>query len=231
MSNQKPNLEEQFNQVSQPAGPSLKPKFNVKYMLIAAILAVLLIGGILAYQYWWLPKQERKSPETNIQDQTANYSTYSNAKYGFSIVLPSAWLVAKEIEGNDTLPISSYIFVKESNYERYKDDFATKLIVPIQSQVEIIVLQRNWTSVKDMDVTDYLAIPIFNEVSLKELKKESLNGIDFYFYKMIVDDNGTQQTGIVWNSDDARYDLFTFRAPENPNLERILKQMAMSFTE
>lgn len=38
-------------------------KTNLKYILIVLILAVLVAGGILAYQYWWLPKHEIKPPE------------------------------------------------------------------------------------------------------------------------------------------------------------------------
>ena len=38
-------------------------KTKVKYLLIVVILAVILIGGILAYQYWWTPKEEAKGPE------------------------------------------------------------------------------------------------------------------------------------------------------------------------
>jgi outer membrane lipoprotein-sorting protein len=32
-------------------------KINLKYILIVVILSIIVGGGILAYQYWWLPKQ------------------------------------------------------------------------------------------------------------------------------------------------------------------------------
>ena len=224
MPNQQPN--QQFNYP--------RPQFNLKYILIILILAILVGGGILGYQYWWLPKQEVPLPEITIKNETADWQTYRNEKYGFSIVLPPLWMIAQETEGSENVKLSSYMFVKKNDYEEYKNDFTnpTKLIVPILSQIEIIMLNRNWTSVRDMSVTDYLAIPVGAfEVSLKESKKESINGIDFYFYKRNVDVNGTkeEQTGIVWNSGDARYDLFTFRASANRNLEKFIKEMAMSF--
>jgi|GEM_PF-4673618 len=36
-------------------------KVNLKYILIVLILAVIVGGGTLAYQYWWLPSQEAPS--------------------------------------------------------------------------------------------------------------------------------------------------------------------------
>ena len=38
-------------------------KTNWKYILIVVILAVIVGGGILGYQYWWIPKEEIKMPE------------------------------------------------------------------------------------------------------------------------------------------------------------------------
>lgn len=39
------------------------PRTNWKYILILVILTVIVGGGILSYQYWWLPKQEVKPLE------------------------------------------------------------------------------------------------------------------------------------------------------------------------
>jgi len=223
-------LEEQVNQTSPPPNNlPQNPKFNLKYILIVLILAAAVVG-ILVWQYPVIIIPV----EPITKDVTANWQIYRNEKYGFSIVLPPLWMIAQETEGSENVKLSSYMFVKKNDYEEYKNDFTnpTKLIVPILSQIEIIMLNRNWTSVRDMSVTDYLAIPVGAfEVSLKESKKESINGIDFYFYKRNVDVNGTkeEQTGIVWNSGDARYDLFTFRASANRNLEKFIKEMAMSF--
>ena len=51
-------------------------KTNTKYILIVVILAAIVGGGILAYQYWWLPKQEVKIPEIKPPtDETANWKT------------------------------------------------------------------------------------------------------------------------------------------------------------
>jgi len=70
-------------------------KTNIKYILIIVILAVIAGGGILAYQYWWLPKQETQPSEIKlpekVKDETANWKTYRNKEYGFEVKYPKEW--------------------------------------------------------------------------------------------------------------------------------------------
>src|SRR4030042_1457774 len=37
-------------------------KANLKYILIVVVLAIIVGGGILGYQYWWVPKHETQKP-------------------------------------------------------------------------------------------------------------------------------------------------------------------------
>jgi len=46
-------------------------KTNLKYILIVVILAAIIGGGILGYQYLWLPKQETKPSEVKPPGETA----------------------------------------------------------------------------------------------------------------------------------------------------------------
>jgi len=91
MPNQQPNLEQQFNQPLQTPNLAKKPQFNLKYILIVLILAILVGGGVLAYQYWWLPKHETKPPEITIENETAGLKTYENQDLGFSFKYPKTW--------------------------------------------------------------------------------------------------------------------------------------------
>ncbi len=60
---------------------------NWKYLLIVVVLAFLVGGGILIYQYWWLPKTEIPV-STLIFDKTANWKTYRNEDHVFEIKYP-----------------------------------------------------------------------------------------------------------------------------------------------
>jgi len=89
MPNEQSNLEQQFNQpLSSPNNLPQKSKFNLKYILIVVILAIIVGGGILSYQYWWLPKHEIKLPEITIKDETTDWQTYRNEEYGFEFKYP-----------------------------------------------------------------------------------------------------------------------------------------------
>mgnify|MGYP000400851006 CR=1 FL=1 len=58
---------------------------------IIVILVALAAGGILAWQFLWTPKEEIKAPEKGIVDETANWKTYKNEKYGYEIKYPADW--------------------------------------------------------------------------------------------------------------------------------------------
>jgi len=82
MPDQQPNLEEQVNQATQPIEPPQKPKFNLKYILIVVILAAIVGGGILTYQYWWLPRHSEK-PEEVKDINYLNILDYTNISFQY----------------------------------------------------------------------------------------------------------------------------------------------------
>jgi hypothetical protein len=78
-----------------------KGKTNWKYILIVAILALIVGGGILGYLRYFkreisslskFPKI-KKSEKPKIEEEIANWKTYRNEEYGFEIKYPPDWKV------------------------------------------------------------------------------------------------------------------------------------------
>lgn len=71
-------------------------------ILIIVIIGIAVVGGVLAYQYYWQPEEpQHQSTVPVIKDETAAWQTYRNEEYGFEIKYPNDFLyqdpVAKEL--------------------------------------------------------------------------------------------------------------------------------------
>lgn len=73
---------------------------------IIIVLVILIGGGILGYQYYWLPKEEAEAPKTETQtptqtqpltetpkDETVDWETYQNEFYRYEIRYPLNWTI------------------------------------------------------------------------------------------------------------------------------------------
>ncbi len=77
--------------------------FSKIWILIISIIVI--AGGILAWQYFGVPKEEVKAPGEKIEevvskevaeDETANWKTYRNEEYGFEVKYPSDYEIKEE---------------------------------------------------------------------------------------------------------------------------------------
>jgi len=73
-------------------------KTNWKYILIVVILAILVGGGILGYQYWWAPKEETKIPELKTPGAIEKVEIPEEVTPYIKVISPNGgenWLVGK----------------------------------------------------------------------------------------------------------------------------------------
>lgn len=68
-------------------------KTNWKFLLIVVILAAVVAGGILAWQYFGALEEEVKpKEEVKITEvETANWKTYRSEEYGYEVKYPQDW--------------------------------------------------------------------------------------------------------------------------------------------
>ena len=100
MNNQ--NSTQQPSKTGQPVSPIESPKQPPAQkwlpLVIILVLAILIGGGILGYQYWWLPAQEPEpapvapepEPEPTL-DETADWKIYQNEQLGFEFLYPAVY--------------------------------------------------------------------------------------------------------------------------------------------
>lgn len=73
---------------------------NKKIFLVVILVIIVLVGGVFAWQYSWLPKEEAKISETNLENETANWVTYRNEEYGFEVKHPPYAMISSD--GDDS---------------------------------------------------------------------------------------------------------------------------------
>lgn len=89
------NLEE----IEQEEKLSPQPSPKRKYILIAAIVAVIVSAGILLLLMQKeapLQAPEVKEPDVIIEDEIANWQTYRSEEYGFEVKYPKDWFFRAE---------------------------------------------------------------------------------------------------------------------------------------
>jgi len=58
----------------------------IKVLIAAVVLVVLIGGGFFAWQYFVAPEEE-------VKDETADWKTYKNEKYGIEFQYPNSWIL------------------------------------------------------------------------------------------------------------------------------------------
>lgn len=85
------------------------PRNNWRRLLIVVILTFLVGAGILAWQYFWLPRQEVEMPkieipEKKVEDETADWKIFTNGNYHYSIKYPDDWPTVSSVSVGQMSP-------------------------------------------------------------------------------------------------------------------------------
>ena len=167
-------------------------------IIIVIVVAVFAIGGVLAYQYYWQAPEEEILKETPA-DETADWQTYRNEKYGFEIKYPNG-LEAKEKEQSKYVEIGLVLVnfsikIKEnvSSLEELKKSEENELIDLFGGiTVDVSDLKISWK-----DIT-------FLGLEAKELNFKALAGGEPMVWRTYIIKNNTAYIFSSGNSDSSR---------------------------
>jgi len=80
---------------------------------IIVVFALILFGGVFAYQYFFVPEAPVVAPPLQTQDQTAGWKTYINSQYSFEFKYPTDLKVLNDNSGGAY--ISVWNILSENN--------------------------------------------------------------------------------------------------------------------
>lgn len=126
---------------------------------IIVVVAVLAGAGVLGYQYYYIPKQEANVE--NVQDETADWKTYTNTQYGYEIKYPSDYK-SQEIPTDSPTGLSINLPRGEATVH----------------EINNAIININ---LPDDCMFSSNALEDKNMLSFIETKQ--INGINFYYYK------------------------------------------------
>jgi hypothetical protein len=115
--------------------------------LIIAILAVILIGGVLVWQLWPKGKTAPEPAPTLPVDKTANWNLYNNEDYGYQIKYPDHWDMTQCLKSIIFAPKETVENIKETECLAEKGETLTFTInFRTQQQFEEIIMPYRKTS-------------------------------------------------------------------------------------
>ncbi|MCH7772240.1 MAG: hypothetical protein IIA49_14700, partial [Bacteroidetes bacterium] len=119
---------------------------------IIVVLAVLVGGGILGYQYYYLTPEEFKTPTESTEtpkietpktetptDETAGWETYTNDEYGYEVSYPRDW--SFDISNNNFTLFTGFITVASPNGGENWQAGTTKSITWVDNITENVKIE------------------------------------------------------------------------------------------
>lgn len=178
-------------------------------IIIIVAVAVVLFGGLLAYQYFTNPNLKIQNPTT----QTADWKTYTNTQYGFELKYPSSWSLFESIQ-KDSVSLTSPETEKEVAESKFGEGSVDDIEITYCDNINTDCARGgSWLEMKDSykDIPDLLNDK--NSLTQKSNKKldVKIDGIQGYgatvagidaVYEIMLNHNGIFLIGFPQGGED-----------------------------
>jgi hypothetical protein len=167
---------------------------NKKILLLIICPLVIIIAGVLIWQYLWLPKEEAKNQtnltQNNIQDETENWKTYLNVQYGIEFKYPSDWEVGQPPTLSENIAIGPKSMIEEMNEIEWETEGGYIPIKPdIKSDEAFKIVGERLITISNLSATEYDILVLQDLPGLQKDQKiieiVVQNAADFYVIDLV----------------------------------------------
>lgn len=175
--------------------PVLEPeKNNTKLIIVVAVIVaiVAITAGVVGYLFAKKSSAPVATPvaiqqpvtkpvvTTQPADETANWQTYTNAKYGFSFKYPSNWQM-KDSPDDVTAPLSIQFKLVSPELQARINNGEAEILTTADvfiSAVESAAYLNNGSSIKAKNLAEY--VQQLKQDGTTKIQESSLNGVKTY---------------------------------------------------
>jgi len=111
-------------------------------ILIIVLVAIIAGGGILAYQYYWMPEEKYVEAPPLVKDETADWQTYTNEEYGFEVKYPNNYYI--EVSGKREEGGLIYDLLRVAIDKEPLSDHRTPLVAVNVAGPNFVLGTRDW---------------------------------------------------------------------------------------
>ncbi len=215
---------------------NINKKGFANVILVVIIIVLVVVAGYFVLVKKSVPNTTQQTPNNT----TANWKTYQNGKYHFTLQIPENLVVIPNI---DRQGFSNVLFINQNDLKkiekipRFKTD---PLHVTIVNDTSGLLFSRSTLSganSTDADIKSYLSSPAHSQLErvLKQFPKVTgKNGQTIYFYTISYAETSPAKHDITatWISRGTMYTLTNLsRSTENLPSKEMLLMIAESFVE
>ena len=163
----------------------LNKEISTNLAITIIVLVIVLIGGVLAYQYWWTPKEEAQIPEAKLPEYAINWQTYESKKYNFEVSYSEGYLIHKTLGEN--MEVDGFYIVPENmtmhGYElaiKFEEDSIAKRVREIEESAS------KFEHFRIIEISDFMVMrhsgkKIKTETKLDKSSEETITSTIYLF--------------------------------------------------
>jgi len=143
-------------------------------IIIIVAVAIVSVGGVLAYQYIWSPAEPIEEPKAEIpQGETADWQTYRNEEYGFEFKYPVEGYSIEENELGVSVINEKEAEEKNTYYEDCDKNHIMCPPFPLTLSITIKIYQNE----QNLSENEWIK---YNDLRPNESKECTINNIKGY---------------------------------------------------